>query len=144
MRIAYHPTGAALTTYALNQWLVSAKADIAASPGIVITLDDPKHPYSFGTETIADDRATLAGVPYSRIITTRRRAMLEFNLCTPVIDAHWQAWSLATYGGRFPFVWEEPLTGELIAVKAAVVGMVTRRENYQRNQPQALDLIEWL
>lgn len=143
MRIAYHPTGDALTRYALSQWIYAAKADIAAAPGLVIRVSDPKHPYARGREVLADDRETLGGQQYSRIRGLRRRLNLEFNLCKEDEEARWQAWHEATLGGRVAFVIEEPLTRELIAVTARVSGLVTRRETYRRYQPATLELIEW-
>lgn len=144
MRIAYHPTGAAVTAYALAQWLDAARLDIAAAPGTVATLADPKHPYAFGSEILADDRETQGGKRYSRIRAVRRRATLEFPSISMADDAAWQAWHLATQGGRVPFVWEEPTTRELIAVTCTVTGLVSRIEQYQRSQPVSLELVEWL
>ena len=143
MRIAYNPNGATLSAYALRQWLTAAKSDIAAAPGVLIRVNDPRHPYFFGREVLADDRQTQGGIQHSRILTVRRRATLDFNLCKADIDALWQGWHTATFGGRIPFVWEEPLTGELIAVTSNV-NTVTRRETYRRYQPATLELIEWL
>ena len=142
MRIAYHPGGAQLSAYELAQWISAALADINAAPGVVIRVNAPKNPYFFGQEIQADDRETQGGARYSRLRSIRRRASLEFQLCRPEIDALWRGWHLATLGGRIPFVWEEPLTGELIAVTSAV-STVTRMETYRRYQPASLELIEW-
>ena len=142
MRIAYHPDGATLSAYDLSQWIASALSDISAAPGVVIAVNHPKHPYFFGPEIQSDDRETQGGVRFSRVRAIRRRASLEFNLCKPEIDALWRAWHLATLGGRIPFIWEEPLTGELITVQSAL-STVSRRETYRRYQPASLELVEW-
>ena len=125
MRIAYHPNGATLSAYALAQWVSAALADMDAPGGVVIRVNDPKHPYFFG-----------------RLRSIRRRASLEFQLCKPEIEARWRDWHLATHGGRIAFVWEEPLTGERIAV-TSTLSTVSRRETYRRYQPASLELIEW-
>ena len=142
MRIAYHPDGATLSAYDLSQWIASALSDISAAPGVVIAVNHPKHQYFFGPEIQSDDRETQGGVRFSRVRAIRRRASLEFNLCKPEIDALWRAWHLATLGGRIPFIWEEPLTGELITVQSAL-STVSRRETYRRYQPASLELVEW-
>ncbi len=142
MRIAYHPDGATLSAYALSQWIAAALTDIAAAPGVVISVSDPKHPYFFGAEIQSDDRETQGGARFSRVRTVRRRAALEFNLVRENEDALWRAWHLATLGGRTPFIWEEPLTGELITVQSAL-STVSRRETYRRYQPASLELVEW-
>lgn len=142
MRIAYHPNGATLSAYALAQWVSAALADMDAPGGVVIRVNDPKHPYFFGPEIVADDRETQGGARFSRLRSIRRRASLEFQLCKPEIEARWRDWHLATHGGRIAFVWEEPLTGERIAVQSAL-STVSRRETYRRYQPASLELIEW-
>ena len=142
MRIAYHPNGATLSAYALAQWVSAALADMDAPGGVVIRVNDPKHPYFFGPEIVADDRETQGGARFSRLRSIRRRASMEFNLCKPEIEALWRGWHLATHGGRIAFVWEEPLTGERIAVQSAL-STVSRRETYRRYQPASLELIEW-
>lgn len=143
MRIAYHPDGASLSAYQLAQWIAAARSNLAAAPGVVITVNDPKHPYFFGPEIQSDDRETQGGARFSRVRTVLRRASMEFNLCKPEIEQRWRAWHLATLGGRIPFIWEEPLTGELIAVQSAL-STVSRRETYRRYQPASLELIEWV
>ncbi len=108
----------------------------------MISVSDPKHPYFFGAEIQSDDRETQGGASFSRVRTVRRPAAREFNLARENEDALWRAWHLATLGGRTPFIWEEPLTGELITVQSAL-STVSRRETYRRYQPASLELVEW-
>lgn len=142
MRIAYHPDGATLSAYALAQWIAAARADLHAAPSIVIAVSDPKHPYFFGPEILADDRETQGGARYSRLRSRRRRAALQFNTVLEDEEALWQGWQLATNGGRIPFLWEEALTGELLAVTCAL-STGSRLDLYRRYQPAELELIEW-
>lgn len=144
MRLAYHPTGATLDRVLLDAWLVSAIAAIAAppSPGVALTLADPRRPYAWGTEIVADERTTLAGQPIARVRGTIRRGTLDFNRCGAADLASWEAWHAATMGGRIPFALELPLTREVVAVTARVERLA-ELAGPARWQPAQLAVVEY-
>lgn len=143
MRLAYHPNAATMTAYALNAWAAQSAVDVFSGGGVVVTVSNPKHPYRFGVEVVADDRETQGGNLYSRVRSVRRRGTLEFPVCTSDENNVWVAWYLATLGGRVQFMIEEPETLSWVLVKCKEVGMPVRTE-YQMYQPPVLELIEWL
>lgn len=145
MLIAYYPNGLNIGRATLSSWLTAAKAaaDLVASPGIVIAVDDPRYPYSWGHVILADDRQTQGGLVYSKIHGSRRVAELEFTLGREDKSSTWESWHVATAGGRIPFVWREPMTGENVIVTAAITRATTRQQ-YRRIQPASLRLTEYL
>lgn len=144
MRAAYHTTGAALSRYALDVWLAASIAALGSvsSPGALITLPDPKRPYAFGTEILADDRTTLGGVEYSKVHASVRRGRLEFQTIAEADLATWTAWHAATLGGRVPFVLELPHSVGAVAVTARVE-RVAELVGYKRWQPATLAITEY-
>lgn len=143
MRLAYHSAGTTLTAYALDVWLAAAKAAIGSvsSPGVLLALPDPKHPYAWATDVIADDRNTLAGLPWSRVQGTLRRGRLEFQTIPQASLAAWEAWHTATLGGRIPFVVELPHNAEAVAVTARIP-RVAELTAYRRWQPASIEIVE--
>lgn len=118
MRIAYHPSGSSLSTFALNAWIAAALADITASPGVVVNVQRPNYPYPFKPNTNADDRMTRGGRGFSRIQYTARAGSWKFSSVPNAQIAIWDAWYAATQGFRVPFVVELPLSGGNAAVRA--------------------------
>lgn len=145
MRIAYHTTGSALTKYALDAWLAASIAAIGSvsAPGALVIISDPKHPYCWGTEIIADDRTTLGGAQYSKVNASVRRGILQFQTIPEADLATWTAWHLATLGGRVPFVIELPHNVGAVAVTARIP-RVAELTAYKRWQPTTLELMEYL
>ena len=145
MRIAYHSTGASLTAAALQTWLTATIAALGSvgSPGVLITVSDPKRPYVWSdAEILADDRQALGGKPWARLLGQTRGGLLEFNTVSATEEALWAAWHLATYGGRVPFVVELPHDGEVVAVSGSVT-RVSRLVGFRRHEVAALELVEW-
>ena len=145
MRLAYHPTGASLSAYALGVWLAAAKANIGAvaAPGVLVTLADPLYPFSFESAVLSDDRKTQAGVPYSRITGAVRRGTLDHARATNDEATAIRAWHAATLGGRIPFVVELPPSAEAVIVKTTVVHPLSRI-NWCLWKPTAWELTEYI
>lgn len=144
MRLAYHPNGVNLTSYALNAWLQQAKIDILSVPNAVLAdVGAPAHPYKFGGVVLSDDRETQTGLQYSRIKSVRRMASIEFPVCSIERKDVWDAWYVATLGGRVQFMFEEPNTLEWLIVKAKSADTPSLTD-YQLYKPATLELIEWL
>ena len=144
MRIAYHPNGSSMTTYQLRQWVNSAKSNPSAPPSILITVSHPTYPYDFGLSVMADDRKTVGGDDYSRILSARRRGQMTFGISDATENELWKAWHSATLGGRVPYLLEEPLTNEWIAVTSAVSGAASTKEYFAFFRPKSLEINEWL
>ena len=145
MRLAYHSTGASLSATALQTWLDATIAAIGSvsSPGVLISVSDPKRPYVWSdADILADDRRTLGGKPYSRLLGQTRGGTLELNSVSAAEQALWAAWHAATYGGRIPFVLELPHDGEVVAV-VADVRRISSLVGYKRHEIAALKLTEW-
>lgn len=145
MRVAYHTTGSALTKAALDTWLAASIAALGSvtTPGALIALADPKHPYSFSAEILADDRATLGGAQYSKVHASVRRGVLQFQSIADADLAAWTAWHAATLGGRVPFVIELPHSVGAVAVTARIA-RVAESAGYRRWQPVTLAIAEYL
>ena len=144
MQIAYHPNGVNLTTYQLRQWVNASLLDPDMAPNIVIRVTDPAFPYSFGDSIQADDRRTVGGDNFSRIFSVRKRGNLKLNPADETENGLWKAWHLATYGGRIPFLWQEPRTKTWYAVTANVTGIVSTLEDFGYHRPSDLEINEWL
>lgn len=143
MRIAYHPNGASLTDYQLDSYIQAAKANILAAPGVVITVDDPSYPYSFGSVIKSDDRETLGGDRCSRILSKRRKMNMTFAYVSEDVMNSWRDWHGATNGGRVAFVVEEPTTGQIIAV-TATVNTIDEMSDFGLFKPNVSEFVEWL
>lgn len=145
MRLAYHSTGASLSATALQAWLDATVAALGSvsSPGVLISVSDPKRPYAWSVaDILADDRRTLGGRPYSRLLGSVRAGNMEFNPVGAAEAALWEAWHLATYGGRIPFVVALPIGGEVVAVTSNV-DRIAELVSYRRYQITPLSLVEW-
>lgn len=145
MRVAYHSTGSALSKAALDAWLAASIAALGSvsAPGALIVLADPKHPYCFGTEILADDRTTLGGAQYSKVHASARRGTLQFQTIPESDLAAWVAWHAATLGGRVPFVIDLPHSVGPVAVTARL-DRVAELISYKRWQPATLAIAEYL
>jgi len=118
MRIAYHKTGSSLTPAALDAWIA---AKIAAWPtidsaGLLISVGDPKHPFRWESDTVADDRITLGGKSFSKIRYTARNVEIEFPPLSENEAATWRTFYAATKGFRLPFIVEHPILRTVIAL----------------------------
>lgn len=121
MRVVYHPSGATLSDYALNQWLIATLAaiDNPPSPGVALELCNPDYPWQFELEYLADDRETQGGKTFSRIRTTRLTGVLNMSTVHSSEIPAWRNWYAATVGFRIPFVLRLPDLTVLAAVSPA-------------------------
>lgn len=145
MRVAYHTTGSTLSKAALDTWLAASILALGAvtSPGALITLADPKHPYAFGTDILADDRATMGGAQYSKVHASVRRGVLQFQSIPESDLSTWTAWHAATLGGRVPFIVELPHSVGAVAVTTRI-DRVAELTGYKRWQPITMAIAEYL
>ena len=121
MRIIYHPAGQTLRPAVLRQMLNAALADMSVpvSPLVALDIGLPDYPYQIGKQYLADDRKTLGGATYSRVVASLSSGALNFSGVHSADIAGWRAWFDATNGFRLPFAVELPDMQRLVATAAA-------------------------
>lgn len=111
MRIAYHASSAILSAYDLDAWL---DASILTFPtvtgGVLISVKNPGYPFKLESDVAANDRTTLGGSKFSKILYTRSNAELAFDNVSDTDVALWRTFYSATKGFRYPFIVEQPVT----------------------------------
>jgi hypothetical protein len=119
MRVAYHPTGSALSAYALDAWITASTAAWpTVTGGTLVVLTSPQRPFRIEKDTLADDRVTIGGRQHSKVNFSKRVARLEFTITATQV-ALWRTFYDATQGFRLPFIVEHPQTKVLITMQGA-------------------------
>lgn len=141
MRIAYHPAAQTVSRAAHDAWIVAALANLSASPGTVVTIPNPDHPWAFESTVTADDRTTLGGQAFSRLRYVRRTGEWKWTLLSVADAAQWRAVRDASAGFRFAVVAELPATLERVAIIGQGGSLVASRPLFY---DVALSVREWL